>query len=67
VSEWISVKERLPEDDQSVFGYRHGRIAAIPIICYYDSEEKAFIPLFTWQSCIVEIDCWMPLPEPPEE
>ena len=65
MTEWISVKDRLPEDDQTVFGHRIGRQAALPIICYYDKEENGFVPLFTWQAFVVEIDYWMPLPEPP--
>jgi len=63
---WISVKDRLPEDDRNIMGWHTGREASLPLICYYDEEEKAFVPLFCDQEAYVFITHWMPFPEPPK-
>jgi hypothetical protein len=64
---WISVKDRLPEDDQTTLCWQANQTAAIPIICYFDKEVNAFVALFTWQEIFVDVIYWMPLPKPPEE
>ncbi len=53
MSEWISVKDRLPEEN----GY---------VLAYSSSDDLVIIVLKSkFQS--FEITHWMPLPEPPEE
>ena len=65
--EWVSVKEKKPEDDHTVMGWKVGQGSRIPIMCYYDEEEKAFAALFSWQEMYIDIDYWAYLPEPPKE
>lgn len=60
MSEWISVKDRLPENPKPVLGYRP-RIKKFMFVEYLDGA---------WYSCgsILArnaISHWMPLPEPP--
>ena len=60
MSEWISVKDRLPEKD--------GRYLAItkhykqPVIAQYTKNEK-----YPWNWLMNNVTHWMPLPEPPKE
>ena len=68
--EWISVEDRLPDDDGSHFdvwvdGDR------IPD-ALYDNDKQAFLNYvsdndgyFEWRE-IENVTHWMPLPEPPE-
>ena len=71
-SNWISVEERLPEDEKSVlayFGFNNDGdgdlgIMFIGTLCYF-----CFDPNPHWQhaSHNLVVTHWMPLPEPPEE
>jgi hypothetical protein len=59
--EWISVEERLPEEDETVLYYDEKYVSA----CMFFSEE--FNTLDTYESSIVDgVTHWMPLPEPPK-
>ena len=65
VQEWISVNDRLPEDDSDVLAYsRNGEECRI----YPANYAKG-----VWFDCIFTTPAtdttthWMPLPEPPEE
>ena len=65
VQEWISVKDRLPEEKTNyIVYYKHAFCddeSHIGIcICYYDGVE------FNMDS-LHKVTHWMPLPEPPEE
>lgn len=77
MSEWISVKERLPDDDAEVLvwdGYRvtHRGFARRGIPCdrvppnsFVDSQD---IPNFGEEAYAVQgVTHWMPLPPPPTE
>ena len=64
VQEWISVKDRLPEDDSDVLAYsRNGEEGRI----YPANYAKGM-----WFDCIFTTPAtdttthWMPLPEPPK-
>ena len=64
VQEWISVKDRLPEDDSDVLAYsRNGEEGRI----YPANYSKG-----VWFDCIFDTPVtestthWMPLPEPPK-
>ncbi len=57
MSEWISVKDRLPEPNTVVLAhYTDGRICTVD----YLDEHLKFITSST-------ITHWMPLPEPPKD
>ena len=65
VQEWISVKDRLPEDDSDVLAYlRIGEIGRIYPANYANGM---------WFDCMFNTPAtdttthWMPLPEPPKE
>ncbi len=63
MSEWISVKDRLPEDDSFVitineFGYY--RFLAFDGECWRTDDHKMM-------GLVVPVTHWMPLPEPPGE
>ena len=69
MSEWISVKERLPECDmpclcQYVFG--NGKMAFYQVLDYYFTEK---VPHFQHElgGTGMRVTHWMPLPEPPKE
>lgn len=70
---WISVEERLPEEDVRVLVYAKGKKGnAVTEITYYSSHLYGF-NITGWQSPSNyfyqehTITHWMPLPEPPEE
>ena len=57
---WISVKDRLPDDDRTVLVYCRGdgRIGT----AYYDYEMGYFFPRGR-----AKVSYWMEMPEPPED
>ena len=65
VQEWISVKERLPQEKVNcIVHYKHAYCDnddywAIGM-CFYDGEKFQFDPAY-------KVTHWMPLPEPPKE
>ena len=64
--EWISVKERLPDEQGAVLGYciggKHKQLSWMDI--YYWTGEKFGHPNPHEND---EVTHWMPLPEPPKE
>ena len=64
VQEWISVKDRLPEEKVNcIVHYKHAYCDnddywAIGI-CFYDGEKFQINPAY-------KVTHWMPLPEPPK-
>ena len=63
--DWISVEDKLPEDDESVIGYNK-KVKDVLVNCWFDGEIREFIPIHSMQTCCVKIDYWMPYPEIPE-
>ena len=70
MSEWISVKDRLPENEKEVlayYGFNRGDgdlgMRFCGVLTYY-----AFDPSPHWQheSTGLTVTHWMPLPNPPE-
>lgn len=65
---WISVKDRLPEDEEAVLVYYRfddeSKMSFYGILTYY-----VYDPYPHWQheSTGLKVTHWMPLPEPPEE
>jgi hypothetical protein len=67
MSEWISVKDRLPEIGKEVltFSLENGHIF---FDCAYVDDDGVFADWFaSWSARSLEhVTHWMPLPEPPE-
>lgn len=59
MSEWISVKERLPEESTNVLVVHDGGRVTIEWML---SSRK-----FLYEEIYGYVTHWMPLPEPPEE
>lgn len=63
-SGWISVKDRLPETDDTVLvclqrgGYELG---------FYSDDSWRSLYLSYFETKELDVTHWMPLPEPPEE
>ena len=62
--EWISVKDALPEDEQTVLTIDTGREMQV---CFYETAQKGVFQLFHGLVSVYNITHWMPLPEPPKE
>ena len=75
MSEWISVKERLPDDKKDgetvlaiVSGKPHKNITlchALMTAGYFPGEGWVVNEYPEWEN--LTVTHWMPLPEPPEE
>lgn len=69
-SAWISVDERLPEDDAAVLGIVRGKYRnveyhdAMELVCYF--EDEGDWALWSDASVTIQVTHWMPLPEPPK-
>ena len=62
VQEWISVKDRLPEDDSPVLVYksRYSEAYGNMETAYYWNQRR-------WMGCVGEtVTHWMPMPKPPK-
>lgn len=71
MSEWISVKDRLPEYDEAVLvvvsGKPHKNITLEDAIELAEYAEDGWI-LEMWPEWMkAKVSYWMPMPEPPEE
>lgn len=77
---WISVKDRLPDDHERVLVRLRGagydteksriEIATFTIgdfFLYYKYRDSMTNDLFTIPYCVDRVTHWMPLPEPPED
>lgn len=62
MSEWISVKDRLPEDGETVLTFKNG----ITEVQVYEKKRNGWIR-GNWFWSMATVSHWMPLPEPPEE
>jgi len=60
---WISVKDDLPEDDQSIWAINIDSCATIPTLCYYDKKGGWFD--VTECSTIIQMVTthWLPIPK----
>lgn len=71
MSDWISVKDKLPEDERNVlvyYGFDHGDgelgMRFIGVLTYFAFDPQ---PHFQHASTGLKVTHWMPLPEPPKE
>lgn len=65
MSEWISVKDRLPEINQNVLCFDANRVLfATDWLDWPDGTVSFYVPTFERHIWCTH---WMPLPEPPEE
>lgn len=67
MSEWISVKDRLPEKFVSVLGYVPN-LKSYQVVheCFLGSHGDWYTPM-AYEEKEIMVTHWMPLPEPPEE
>ena len=65
---WISVKDKDPEDDQTVFVI-NSKVQMLPIKAYYCTEWNEFMSLENGDGTNhpLSITDWMPLPIRPEK
>jgi len=67
MSEWIDVKDRLPESDSPVFvHFPDGTGDGSMGLAFYFAKDRRF----TWPSWAPQTDQpthWMPVPAPPEQ
>lgn len=61
VGEWISVKERLPEDNQAVLTCKNKQIS---ILIWKAEKRKWLEPKGNWWWSYCMVEKWQPLPEP---
>ena len=72
MSEWISVKDRLPENDDNVLVIVNGKynnvtfVNAMMIAAFCDDEHVWFLNEYP-DFVHANVTHWMPLPEPPKE
>ena len=68
MSKWISVKDRLPDEDEKILfltnnkQYRLGKRMCKYWVCDNDASSNSAVAYIT-----SEITHWMSLPEPPKE
>lgn len=67
MTEWISVKERLPDDDEAVLMYDDYQDRRLPLIGWYEKYGSApgfYDPNLSFR---LVVSHWMALPKPPED
>jgi len=64
MNNWISVKERLPEDDKFYLCAKD--IGVLVFCCSYSQNIKAWLP-YPYPRPEEGITHWMELPEPPKD
>lgn len=57
-NEWISVKDRLPDEDTRVLVYIKGTYT------FFDTDRILYGKWVRWNASVTH---WMPLPEPPKD
>lgn len=71
-TDWISVKDRLPEPDENVFVYAtkwetKGYVVGITRRYRYTDGREVWVEPFPGFELVYHITHWMPLPKPPKE
>jgi hypothetical protein len=67
VQEWISVKDRLPEDNERVLVYHDDGVIRFGINKdgFADVVSSLYLK-HNHKTCFAKVTHWMPLPEPPK-
>ena len=71
VQEWISVEDRLPDNDDIVMVIASGKVGNITLVnafklATYSIDEGWILEMWPeWEE--PKVTYWMPLPQPPEE
>lgn len=63
VREWISVKDRLPDDSTTVNLYTRSGIVGTG---FYDKYTKIWVQYYSGGSICVDVTHWQPQPKPPK-
>jgi hypothetical protein len=63
--DWISVGERLPEDEQNVL-LANSRLGGLPSTGWYEKALGFFLH-WNFANVVVVVTHWMPLPETPKD
>lgn len=78
-NEWVSVDDRLPEEDPHIKKFIDGEIFGLLTVLVYNGEVKQTNRFFCnatkfgfsktdgWEWASRNVTHWMPLPEPPEK
>lgn len=61
--EWISIKDRLPDDSREVLIHNAEYREPLMIIGWYSHDFKSWV---SYDVDNLEVTHWMPLPEPPK-
>ena len=64
VQEWISVKDRLPEDSTTVNLYTRSRTVGTG---FYVKHTKSWVQYCSGGAICVDVTHWNPMPQPPKE
>lgn len=66
MSEWISVEDRLPKDDENVL-FINSNLGGVPQTAWYE-EGVGFFPyaVSVAANLVAVVTHWMPLPEKPK-
>lgn len=64
MSEWISVKDRLPENGKIVLAYSKEKGVTFTHRLWFHQTDRPFVIEYEG---MVKVTHWMPLPEPPKE
>lgn len=66
MNDWISVKDRLPNNDEIVLAHCHQ--IQTPAVLRFQHDKNDY--LWMWPNLIgqvLNVTHWMPLPEPPKD
>ena len=66
MTDWISVKDRLPEDKNRVLVWYMGRRYEMPLFAEWDRSQWWDHEGLAFGDYSKHITHWQPLPEPPE-
>ena len=64
MNDWISINDKLPEDRQRVMVY--GNRSKINIALFRAGIDGGIGDWMTDESCLIDINYWIPLPNQPE-